>query len=180
MQTYIVLLRGINVGGKNILKMDALKKALHKADYKNCTTYIQSGNIIFQSTIESHNIIEDQIKKLLLDTFNLEVPVLAVKLSKLQHLKISNPFVLKDTKDLYFTLLSKTPLPENLLKLSETKHKEDAFTLIEDIIYIHCPGGFGKTKFNNNYFENKLKTSATTRNWKTINKLIEMAEQVEN
>jgi len=180
MQTYIVLLRGINVSGKNILKMDALKTVLLEANFQNCTTYIQSGNIVFRTPILSPKTIQNTIKILLKENFNMDIPILVLKPERLVQLNIDNPFSSEAPKEIYFTLLSRLPEQEKLNLLTETSSKEDSFFIKNDHIYVHSPGGYGKTKFNNNFFEKKLDTTATTRNWKTIQKLIEIAQQVTN
>jgi uncharacterized protein (DUF1697 family) len=180
MATYISILRGINVSGKNIIKMDALRKLFIDADFSNVQTYIQSGNIIFETkkiaTAGLEKIISGEIKK----QFGLNIPVLVTGLEELKEAIKNNPFTnaqLKDINFLHVTFLSGIAGKENIAKISITNFLPDEFVVIDKAIYLYCPNGYGNTKLNNNFFENKLKLTATTRNWKTVNELARMAEK---
>ncbi len=180
MQTYICLLRGINVSGNNIIKMDALKTMLSNLKYKNITTYIQSGNIVFQTNSNEKEKLEKQIKERIKATFKLEVPVLVLTLATLKKTIANNPFAKNLNKDVAFlhtTFLSSIPIKMDIDKIGFSTFLPDECTLMDDIVYLYCPNGYGNTKLTNTFFEKKLTCTATTRNWNTINKLIAIAEK---
>jgi uncharacterized protein (DUF1697 family) len=180
MITYIALLRGINVSGKNKIKMVDLKQLLLNLGYTDITTYIQSGNVIFKSNIKDKVVIEKTIISAITNHFNLTIKVLIITKSELNTIFNSNPFLNNDasidSSKLHVTILDKKPNFETILNLETFKNNSnDEFKFVNNIIYLYCPNGYGKTKLTNNLFENKLKIAATTRNWKTITKLFELS-----
>jgi uncharacterized protein (DUF1697 family) len=180
MTTYISLLRGINVSGQRMIKMEALKQMYSELNFENIQTYIQSGNVIFQNRNSKTRGLEKLITEKILSTFGFEVPVLVKELSEIRDVLRNNPFVKERKKDinrLYVTFLSEEPSKENIDKIQGRKYASDEFVIRDKIIYLFCPDGYGKTKLSNTFFENNLKVAATTRNWKTINKLALMAEK---
>jgi len=178
MKTYVALLRGINVSGKNLIKMTELVVHLSSLNYKEIKTYIQSGNIIFKSDAKEIITIKSEIHQLIFDKFGLKVPVLVKTAEEISTVFQNNPFINSnnlDTNKMHVTFLSETPVKENIVKLVESKIESDEFILTEDIIFLYCGNGYGNTKLSNTFFESKLKVSATSRNWKTVGKLVEMA-----
>ncbi len=178
MNTYISILRGINVSGSKMIKMDALRKMYEGMGFKNVQTYIQSGNVIFQSKKTLAANLENKIAKEILENTNFEVPVLVKELDELKNVLNSNPFLDKRKEDINFlhvTFLSDTPQKENIEKI-KGEYSPDEFIISDKNIFLFCPNGYGKTKLHNNFFENKLKLQATTRNWKTITELVNIAE----
>ena len=107
------------------------------------------------------------------------MPVQIINKEELKKIIKQNPFTNKssDLNFLYITFLSKKPTKENIEQIKNIQYKEDKFKVLGKVIYIYCPGGYGKTKFNNAFFEKKLKVSATSRNWKTSLKLLEMSNK---
>lgn len=177
MATYIALLRGINVSGRNTIKMIDLKQLFIELGYRKVTSYIQSGNMIFDSNITEQSEIEQQIKNAINQTFGYSVHVLVLSKKYLAAIFKSNPFIQKtniDTSKLHVTLLSDEPFSEGIEQIKELSTNQDAFEIIDICIYLYCPNGYGNTKLNNILFERKLKSSATTRNWNTISKLREL------
>ena len=115
---------------------------------------------------------------MLKDRFDYEVPVIVLQKGDLEKVTSSNPFLLnglEDQKALYVTFLGEVPTTENLESLKDIKSGDDQFELIGQTIYLYCPAGYGHTKLTNNLFERKLGVKATSRNWKTVLKLLEMA-----
>ncbi|MGB1042234.1 MAG: DUF1697 domain-containing protein [Tenacibaculum sp.] len=172
MKTYIVLLRGINVSGKNKLPMAELRQLLNELDFQNVQTYIQSGNIILRSD-ESKKVICKKIKNGIKTQFGYDVPVLARTVEEWKKVVANYPFPTDNPKIVAFVFLDqKTEITE-----IEIKNKgEDLFKIEEDMVYFYCSNGFGKSKLTNNVFEKKLNVIATTRNYKTTIKLLELAE----
>ena len=179
MQTYIALLRGINVSGHNKIKMIALKQLFDKLGYKNVTTYIQSGNVIFQSnTIKTPNI-ESTIVNEIKNEFGLEISVLVLTKNQLKTIFNSNPFLKRNNVDitkLYVTVLNKKPDVSGLNSINElNKNHDDEFILRNNCIYLRYAKSSARSKLSTNLFENKLKVTATSRNWRTISKLVELS-----
>lgn len=180
MQTYIAILRGINVSGKNKIAMKELKTMLDGAGYKNVETYIQSGNVVFGYDGVDENTLAQQISKLIKNTFGLDVPVLVRTVADVEQTYANNPFLNKagiDAEKLHITFLADVPTQENIAKANTYSYQPDEFIISERNVYVHCPQSYGNTKLTNTFFENKLKTTATTRNLKTVAKLIEMGQE---
>lgn len=181
MQTYISMLRGINVSGQKMIKMDALRQMYELLNFSNVRTYIQSGNVVFQSPNTNCLNVEQAIAQQIKQTFGFEVPVMVKTLSELKTVATNNPFVEdrhEDISKLHVTFLSQQAQQNYLEKLNTTQYAPDEFVIIANTIYLFCPNGYGKTKLTNNFFETKLKLLATTRNWKTVNELVNIAEQL--
>lgn len=179
MTTYISILRGINVGGHNKIKMDALRQMFIDADFDSVQTYIQSGNIIFKTKKTATTALEETISGEIKKQFGFHVPVFAIELDELKKVAKNNPFAKDKSKSIDFlhvTFLSGKPTYESINKISANNFLPDEFIVMDKAIYLHCPNGYGNTKLNNNFFESKLKLTATTRNWKTVNELVKIAE----
>jgi uncharacterized protein (DUF1697 family) len=179
MNTFISMLRGINVSGYNNISMSDLKKLYESLDFKNVVTYVQSGNVIFDTTKQEasklSSLIETQIKK----SFNLSVSVLLRDKNDLQRIISINPFIKrkKDPIKLYVTFLHSAPAPFDFNKLPLPSTESDEFIIIDREIFIFCPNGYGRSKLNNNFFEKKLNVIATTRNWNTVTTLFKLASE---
>ncbi|WP_319589472.1 DUF1697 domain-containing protein [uncultured Draconibacterium sp.] len=177
MNKYVAILRGINVGGKNKIKMDALKSSLSILGFEQVQTYIQSGNVVFRFQETSLEDLAKLINKQIQKEFGFDVPVLVLCAEQLANIVSNNPFVGNENKVAQF--LHVTFLKENQVNVNEEKitaqvKAREEFLISNGVIYLYCPQGYGKTKLNNNFFESQLKVSATTRNWKTTLKLLEM------
>jgi len=179
MNKYIVLLRGINVSGHKPVKMDSLSKMMQDLNFKKVKTYIQSGNVVFETDEENTYKLEKRISDRILKIFGFVVPVLVLDLDEMLEINKNNPFIQKrkeDTSKLYVTFLSAAPSPSVVAEINKINYKPDEFVFKGRAVYLFCPGSYGNTKLNNNFFENKLKLPATTRNWKTIGALISLHE----
>lgn len=179
MQTYISLLRGINVSGQKRIKMDELKAAYEALGLKQVTSYIQSGNVIFKSPAKDRQKLAVKIEKTIEQHFAYSVSVLIRDLDEFKKLIDANPFPAEggvEPDKLHLTFLSAVPDKSLLQKMAELESGKDKFSLAGENIYLYCPGGYGRTKLTNNYFEKKLALSATTRNWNTVQKLYGLAE----
>ena len=182
MKTYISILRGINVSGKNIIKMDALRNLYDKLGFQNITTYVQSGNVIFTteksiSEKKLAQLINQEIKK----EFDFDVPVIVLSVDQLKQIINENLFAKDNNKDeasLYVTFLSTIPEKPELQRVDDKKLNAEQVLIKDNAIYLYCPNGYGKTKLNNNFWESKLKVLATTRNWKTTNELLNIANRI--
>jgi uncharacterized protein (DUF1697 family) len=183
MTTYISILRGINVSGHRIIKMEALRQLFAELGFSAIQTYIQSGNVVFQYRKTIQKKLEILISNAISDKFGFDVPVIVRELNELKQIVKSNPFISDKTKDTSFmhvTFLSDEPGKEKIVKLGEGDYKGDEFRYNNKTIYLYCPGTYGDSKLTNSYLENKLKVNATTRNWKTTNELLIIAEKTDN
>nr|WP_319511942.1 DUF1697 domain-containing protein [uncultured Draconibacterium sp.] len=181
MNTYVAILRGINVSGKNKIKMDALKSSFSQLGFYQVQTYIQSGNVVFLYPETSPGKLADLINNKILDDFEFDEPVLVLRAEQLTNIFKNNPFTGDEDKEaqfLHVTFLNETPTNVNEEKIKTYLNVGEEFSIIDGVVYLYCPHGYGKTKLNNNFFENQLKVTATTRNWKTTLKLLEMANEI--
>lgn len=178
METYISMLRGINVGGHFKLPMPELKKLYEELKLKNPVTYIQSGNVIFQSQETDLPGIADRIRQKIKKNYGYEVPVIIRTISEMEAVIKKNPFIKMkgiDKERLHVTFLEEIPAEEKLNKIKEPDFSPDRFINDSKEVFLHCPDGYGRSKLNNSFFESKLKVTATTRNWKTVNELYRIA-----
>jgi uncharacterized protein (DUF1697 family) len=177
MTQYLALIRGINVGGI-VLKMDDLKKILAGIGLTNIRTYIQSGNVLFESKERDAHALEQRIMDAVLHEKHLAVTVIVKTQGQLEKIASAHPLASKgNDKSLYVTVLNATPSKREIEEVMGTNYGADRFTIQGDVIYGCYGQGYGKSKFTNNYFESKLSVSGTTRNWNTIKKLLEMIER---
>ena len=181
MQTFISILRGINVGGQKKILMADLKGLYEKLKFKDVATYIQSGNVVFESDGKESDIeLAKKIEKAIYKNYNFQVPVIIRREEELKKIILSNPFLKEkniDLKKLHVTFLGEIPSKANIEGIKSVDFLPDQFFISGKEIYLHIPESYGETKLFNNFFEKKLKVSATTRNWNTVNKLYEMASQ---
>ena len=180
MKTYIALLRGINVSGQKIIKMAELASHFEHWGFQSVRTYIQSGNVIFSCNEGNKNDLALSIAKKIKAQYGFEVAVTVKEREDLVWVLENNPFrdsPGKDPSRTYFTFLFSPPGRHLVEKLQEYDFSPGEYLLIKDTIYFFAPHGYGKAKMNNNFFEKKLKVDATTRNLKTLIKLVEMAER---
>lgn len=179
MNTYIGLLRGVNVSGQKKIPMAELREALSKSGLMNVQTYIQSGNIIFQSSKENKKILALQIQEIIQLYFGFEVPVLVFISKDLKQIFDKCPFRQDKKENSYFTFLYKKPKKDLVLEVSNITYPNEDFFITQDCIYFYCSVGYGKAKCNNNFFEQKLKVTATARNYKTVQKLLSLTSQLD-
>ena len=180
MTTYIALLRGINVSGHNIIKMVELKQLFFDLGYQNVVTYIQSGNVIFNSSEKNNSKIEQHIIEQVKTEFGHTIKVLVITKKNLTTIFTSNPFLKTkaiNTKLLYVTLLKENYFTEGIKFIEPYLVNNEELKIIDDCAYIHYPAGAGQSKLTINIIEKKLKTTATSRNWRTITKLVELSNQ---
>ena len=171
---FIILLRGINVSGKNKLPMQDLRDLLNALGFENVQTYIQSGNIVLSSE-EDKQVVAEKIKEAIKTKFDYDIPVLVKTITEWEKVIENNPYKEVEPKQQYFTFLSEIPKEK---EIAVTNIKEDEYLVIEDVVYVNAVGGYGKTKLNNNLFEKKLGVIATTRNLKTTMKLLTLAKDL--
>mgnify|MGYP001764380422 CR=1 FL=1 len=177
MSTRIALLRSVNVLGKNMIKMPELSMAFEKAGFRNVRTYIQSGNVIFESGEASCELLAGKITELITRKFGLTIHAVVITPEELANIVALNPFVKKPGIDLskqHVTFLDGDIDQEKAEMLLAYSYPPDEIIIGTRVVYVHCPDGYGRTKFHNNFIEKKLSVNATSRNWNTCLKLLEM------
>lgn len=184
MNTYIALLRGINVAGQKKIKMANLKALFEGLGFTAVTTYIQSGNVIFKSTKTTPEVLMELISKEIMKQFGFDVPVLIITPEVLATIYKNNPFAQKienkemEDKKMYFTLLASPPDSIATKELMATNYEVEQFSITDKVVYFYAANGYGNTKLSNNFFEKKLKSQATTRNLKTVIKVLEISNSI--
>ncbi|WP_396144703.1 DUF1697 domain-containing protein [Flavobacterium sp.] len=179
MTKHLALLRGINVSGHNMIKMEALKTTLETIGFTNVVTYIQSGNVFVETEEESGFGVGFKIKQEIFKTFGHEVPVIVIGKNDLELCFKNNPFLKQkdvDTKKLYVAFISKELSSSAINELKISQFKPDEAVIDGNRIFIKYDIGAGKTRLDQKYIEKKLNVTATIRNWNTVTKLLEMYE----
>jgi len=175
MSTYISMLRGINVSGQKKIRMADLRILYELLGFGNVQSYVQSGNVVFDSDEQDTGKLRISIEKQIETQFGFSVPVLIRTMHDFQRIIESHPFAGEEAIRVLVTFLYEQPEASKWDALSQHKDKVDQFVLGRQEIFLFCPGGYGKTKLSNTFFEKKLDVIATTRNWKSVNALYEMA-----
>ena len=180
MTTHLALLRGINVSGHNMIKMEALKTTLENIGFQNVVTYIQSGNVFVDSEEENSASVGFKIKQEIFKTLGHEVPVVVINKTDLEQCFKNNPFLKEkevDTKKLYVAFVSTELKNDNINDLKMSQVKPDEAYIDKNKIFIKYAVGAGKTRFDQKYIEKKLNVIATIRNWNTVTQLLKMYEE---
>ncbi len=181
MAAYIAMLRGVNVGGHNTIKMDALQGLCQGLGFRNVETYVQSGNIVFQTATDNPAVLSKRIGETVLHSFGFNIPVIVRTSKEMRNVIGNNPFLKEkgiDSFKLHVTFLSETAQKGSEKKLETLATSPDRFYPASHEIYLYCPGGYGRTRLSNNAIEKALSVEATTRNWKTTNALFEMVSKL--
>jgi uncharacterized protein (DUF1697 family) len=175
--SYVALLRGINVGGKNMLPMKELIGMFEREGCANVRNYIQSGNVVFEASAAVAKGVPDRLEKAILRHYKYAVPVLVRSAGELESVTRSNPFLPaeKDTKTLHVAFLASPAAKPDIGALDPKRSPGDEFVVKGREIFLRFPNGVGKSKLTNAYFDAKLRTTSTIRNWATVLKLLEMA-----
>jgi len=176
MKTYIALFRGINVGGNNIIPMKDLVKIFEGMGFTDVKTYIQSGNVVFKSDPINTKPISKEISGKILKKFGFEPRVILLEKDEFKKIADKSPFKTSEGKTLHIFFLESEPRNPDLKALNEVKSSTEEFKLLKNVFYLYAPDGIGRSKLAAGV-EKKLGVTATGRNWNTISKLIEMAEQ---
>jgi uncharacterized protein (DUF1697 family) len=181
MHTHIALLRGINVGGKNTLPMKALAALLRNLGFHNVQTYIQSGNVVFQeggqrSCAQLGSRIGAEIKK----RFGIETHVLILTSGELKAAMLANPFpgAASEPKTLHLFFMDGEPEHADLAALESIKASGERFSVQGCVFYLQAPAGIGRSKLAAKA-ERLLGVCLTSRNWRTVSKLMEMADEID-
>ena len=179
MNTIIALLRGINVGGHNKLPMRDLVQILQEMDLQNVQTYIQSGNVVFQTIRMDLPVLSQEISAAIGQNKGFSPYVILLTLPELQTAVKANPFPegQEDPKSLHFYFLEKAPVNPDFSPLEAAKSESERFELIDKVFYLYAPEGIGRSKLAEKVGRG-WDVTVTARNWRTVSKLVEMATAV--
>jgi uncharacterized protein (DUF1697 family) len=169
--TYIALLRGVNVGTGRKVPMNDLRALFDSLGHTDIRTYIQSGNVVFTTKAGAPVRVQSAIEQGITRDFGLDVAVLLRRREDLAKVLERNPF----GAEAYITFLDDLPDRKRVSALDPAPYSPDEFVVHGREVFVRCPNGYGRTKINNTFFERKLATRATTRNWKTVTTLYDWA-----
>jgi uncharacterized protein (DUF1697 family) len=180
MTKYVAFLRGINVGGKKLIRMEDLRRVFESLRFKNVRTFIQSGNVIFESSESNRAALTKKIEKNILKAFSHDVTVVLTTADELQAILKLNPFKkIKAGADvmLFVAFMAAEPESKTKLPLRSSTENLDVLAITNCAAFILCyrkPNGM--FSFPNNFLEKYFGVAATTRNWNTINRIVALTE----
>ncbi len=147
------------------------------AGCRSVATYIQSGNVVFEAPASLAGRIPTLIEEAIEERFGLEVPVVSRTAGELRKVVGGNPFLRSgaDPSTLHVAFLADRASTAGVKLLDPHRSPPDTFAVRGREIYLHCPNGYGRSKLTNAYFDSKLATKSTVRNWRTVETLLELA-----
>jgi uncharacterized protein (DUF1697 family) len=176
---YISILRGINVSGQKKIKMADLKSLYELLGFQNVVTYIQSGNVVFDTTLKMKSDIKAKIVKAIETRYKFHVPVEIRTNREIGDIVKNCPFGSVDLEEdgtkVLVTFLSSKPSETRISDVQKYVAPPEQLVVRGKRVYLYCPNGYGKSKLSNTFLENKLGVEATTRNLKTVYKLYEIS-----
>ena len=170
METWIALLRGINVGGKHIVPMKELVRLLESNGFNHVKTYIQSGNVVFQISSKPKHEIGRLIEK----SFGFEPAVFILSAEDLKKSVAQNPYHNSNGKTIHFFFLEEDPESIDYELLDSLKGELEEYKLIGKVFYLYAPHGIGRSKLAEKIGKAIPGVTMTARNLNTVNRLIEM------
>lgn len=178
---YVAFLRGINVGTKTVIKMERLREVFSLLGFENVKTYIQSGNVIFETGKTDDKKLALKIEAAVEKEF-FKTPVMVRSIDEIKDAVENNPFAGEEFEDKLFHLIflsEKLSDEKTEMLLSNNNEKEKFAVRNREVYYLFRGerGDFPKSLLGKKYIDNKLKTPATARNWRTINKIKELFEK---
>jgi uncharacterized protein (DUF1697 family) len=171
--THVALLRGVNVGGNNCVPMKELAQIFVDAGCTDVRTYIQSGNVVFRATRAVAESLPSRITEQIATRFGCRIPLVLRTAEQLAAAVRNNPFREMPEQKLHIYFLASLPDASRVAQLDPDRSKPDTFVVHGREIYLYLPNGMGRSKLTNAYFDSKLATTSTARNWRTTLKLLE-------
>jgi uncharacterized protein (DUF1697 family) len=179
-ETYVALLRSINLGSHNRIPMKELAVAMEELGFGDVQTYLQSGNAVFRANSAPIPELKRKLRDMVKQRFGHDVGVIVRTAAEMKATLDGNPFLSRpgiDATRLHVTLLTSAAPTSLVDRLDPKRGGNDEWQITGKDVFLYCPNGYGNTKLTNKYFEQMLDTSATTRNWKTITALNELIVQ---
>jgi len=173
--THVAFLRGINVGGKNVVPMKELAAIFTDAGCGAVRTYIQSGNVVFRATAALAKKLPSLVAARVEERAGCKPPVVLRTREELERIVAGNPFLpRRPAEELHVYFLADRPAAAAVAALDSRRSPPDEFIARAGEIYLWLPNGMGRTKLTNAYFDSKLATVSTARNWRTTTTLLEL------
>jgi uncharacterized protein (DUF1697 family) len=178
-QSFVCLIRGVNVGGNKLLKMDALRALCESIGVTGAKTYLQSGNVVFRSNLDRGVLakrIEDGIRK----ATGFEAKVILLTAGELRKVIAANPFTTgpqRDPRALLVAFLGGEIGKDAKALLSKLKIETEELHFGDRELYLYLPAGIADSKLSNALTEKKIGVNVTARNWNTVNALLKMADE---
>lgn len=182
MGVYIGLLRAVNVGGRNMIKMEVLRELCTALKFRGVQTYVQSGNVVFACEERDATVVEKKLAAAIERRAGFRPDVMVRTTAELRALVKRNPFAKRrgiEPKKLLVTFLSGDPDAGGLKAARGLKPDPEEMWIEGREAFVYYPNGFGKSKFVWTKVERMLKVSGTGRNWNSVVALLEMAEAME-
>lgn len=178
MNTFIALFRGINVGGHNKLPMKGLRELMGYLGYQNVKSYIQTGNVVFQTEENNKREISGNISSAVEESYGFKPNVLLLELEEMKEAIDSNPFpeAESEPKSLHLNFCVSEPSDPDLESLEIFRKESERFELKGRVFYLHAPEGIGRSKLAGKT-EKLCGVSMTGRNWRTVQKVMELSEE---
>jgi uncharacterized protein (DUF1697 family) len=175
MPRYAAMLRGINVGGHKRIAMADLRRLFEGLGAENVQTYVQSGNVVFDSATANPAELARRIREAIQADLGHDIAVLLRTHAEMAAVASTRPFGSDDDAHLYVTFLADVPEPSRARALDAAAFAPDEFEIRGAEAYLHFPNGYGNSKLTNEWFEKRLGVAATTRNWRTVNALAQLS-----
>jgi uncharacterized protein (DUF1697 family) len=182
MTVFVSLLRGINVGGRTLIRMDRLRAVYESLGLAAVRTHLQSGNAVFREEGTDTAQLKVKLEDAIEGSVGFRPAVLVRTAAELAQAVARNPFPQQgeaDPSHLLVMFLAETPDAAASHRLAEAMFGREAFRLSGRELYLHYPDGIGRSKLTNAVIEKRLETVGTARNWNTVTKLLEMTEALE-
>jgi uncharacterized protein (DUF1697 family) len=183
MPAIISLLRGVNVVGRNQIKMDQLRSLYESLKFTGCQTYIQSGNVVFSTRERSLTALPERIEKAIERKFGFRPSVIHRTAAEMRGIIARNPFAKRrdiDPSKLLVGFLAADPHPEACAKLRAINTGCEVVHFAARELYIYFPNGVGRAELSWSTIDRCMKVPITGRNWNTVTKLLAMAEALES
>ena len=174
------MLRGINVGGKKIVRMENLRASFEALGFGRVKTYVQSGNVSFEAVKASPDDLSKTIAEKISKDFGFPISVVVRTSDEIGKIVGGNPFLNErglDHSKLHITFLAALPSKNAKERIDDLNARSERFRVRGREIYLYCPDGYGRTKLSNNAIEKALSVGATTRNWKTVSTLARISSE---
>jgi uncharacterized protein (DUF1697 family) len=182
MPVFISFLRGVNVGGHNMIKMDALRALFESLGFRNPQTYVNSGNVVFHTKERNAALLTKKIQDSIEKNFSFRPTIVLRTAPELRAIIAANPFAKRkeiEPGKFLVTFLASSPAEEALAAALKIKTDPEELRIVGSEAFIYFPNGMGRPKMSWPAIERALKTTGTGRNWNTVNKLLAIAESLE-
>lgn len=176
MDNYVALFRGINVGGRNKLPMDELVQVLKRLGLRKIKTYIQSGNVVFESDNVKESVLSEKLSKAIEASHGFAPQVIILSIEEFNNAIAANPFQEAESnpKSLHLFFLKSEPQDPDWETLEKKKRDSEGYSLINKVFYLHAPDGIGRSKLAQGV-EKALGVAATARNWRSVCQIMALA-----